>query len=517
MCAVCSEGLEGYQVSKCKGHYDCGKYGFVFYALEVPICSEENYLLFMASQRNLYEKTQSYFMALWTIANAQIATDNSLTKLYIATFDRAPDTVGLEYWIQSWLSLEEIAQSFFEQQETLEKYNGKSNRELIDIVYLNLFQREVDEEGLLYWQNALETQAVSRDKFILATMNGALGDDAILLNTKTTIWVSCQKSITREKFDTDDKYIAFLKEIINAPYALESWSCLLDEPVIVQDTLPTITKPTLVTRTEDSITVKGDITDSDGVKYTKTYRAYINNEEIASNTTGKFTDLEADTKYYFTIEWKVQNGASWDWEVVQSPKSSAIKTKEVVVNSYTPYTPPVTNQAPDAIIEIFDGYTTTIAVGEITKLDASSSIDSDWEISSYRWYNDADDTLGTEATYSYTWSSIWDENIHLEVTDNDWAKDTATQIIETYDINPLPTITFWPDVTVTDLDVILLDWKDYIDVEYTNVLEWAEYSISWHEDFHINQENGNIYYTWDAEERVDDHELTVWVKNTGFE
>ena len=72
--------------------------------------------------------------------------------------------------------------------------------------------------------------------------------------------------------------------------------------MIVQDTLPTITKPTLVTRTEDSITVKGDITDSDGVKYTKTYRAYINNEEIASNTTGKFTDLEADTKYYFTIE-----------------------------------------------------------------------------------------------------------------------------------------------------------------------------------------------------------------------
>jgi len=285
-------------------------------------------------------------MALWTIANAQIATEDSLTKLYIATFDRAPDTVGLEYWIQSWLSLEEIAQSFFEQQETLEKYNGKSNRELIDIVYLNLFQREVDEEGLLYWQNALETQAVSRDKFILATMNGALGDDAILLNTKTTIWVSCQKSITREKFDTDDKYIAFLKEIINAPYALESWSCLLDEPVIVQDTLPTITKPTLVTRTEDSITVKGDITDSDGVKYTKTYRAYINNEEIASNTTGKFTDLEADTKYYFTIEWKVQNGASWDWEVVQSLKSSYIETKEKeVVNNYTPYYPPYV--APD--------------------------------------------------------------------------------------------------------------------------------------------------------------------------
>ncbi len=77
--------------------------------------------------------------------------------------------------------------------------------------------------------------------------------------------------------------------------------------MIVQDTLPTITKPTLVTRTEDSITVKGDITDSDGVKYTKTYRAYSKNsnasyEEIASNTTGKFTDLEADTKYYFTIE-----------------------------------------------------------------------------------------------------------------------------------------------------------------------------------------------------------------------
>lgn len=37
MCAVCSEGLEGYQVSKCKGHYDYGKYGFVFYTLNTKM------------------------------------------------------------------------------------------------------------------------------------------------------------------------------------------------------------------------------------------------------------------------------------------------------------------------------------------------------------------------------------------------------------------------------------------------------------------------------------------------
>lgn len=54
---------------------------------------------------------------------AEEATDESVAGLYVATFDRAPDGAGLDYWVEeSNLSLEGIAESFFDQPETKEKY-----------------------------------------------------------------------------------------------------------------------------------------------------------------------------------------------------------------------------------------------------------------------------------------------------------------------------------------------------------------------------------------------------------
>ncbi|WP_367278395.1 DUF4214 domain-containing protein [Sulfurimonas sp.] len=44
---------------------------------------------------------------------------NDVCKLYVATFNRAPDAAGLSYWVNnSGLSIEGIAQSFFDQPET---------------------------------------------------------------------------------------------------------------------------------------------------------------------------------------------------------------------------------------------------------------------------------------------------------------------------------------------------------------------------------------------------------------
>ena len=49
---------------------------------------------------------------------AEVATQTNVTRLYIATFDRTPDIAGLNYWVgSSNLSLESIAQSFFDQED----------------------------------------------------------------------------------------------------------------------------------------------------------------------------------------------------------------------------------------------------------------------------------------------------------------------------------------------------------------------------------------------------------------
>ena len=61
------------------------------------------------------------FLLFWvanTILFATQANYQNISQLYVATFNRAPDVKGLDYWVQSALEIENIAKSFFEQPET---------------------------------------------------------------------------------------------------------------------------------------------------------------------------------------------------------------------------------------------------------------------------------------------------------------------------------------------------------------------------------------------------------------
>jgi len=117
-------------------------------------------------------------------------TKEELTQLYIATFNRAPDEAGLNYWLnESGLeSLEEVAESFFESEEAQSLYgNTNSVQEMVEAAYVNLFGREADSEGLEYWTQELESGEVSESHMIVAMMNGAQGSDAVVLDNKTAV------------------------------------------------------------------------------------------------------------------------------------------------------------------------------------------------------------------------------------------------------------------------------------------------------------------------------------------
>ena len=70
--------------------------------------------------------------------------EREVVKLYVATFNRAPDTPGLWYWVyDSGLPLAGVAESFFQQPETQALYPpGSSTDSFIKAVYRNLFNRE---------------------------------------------------------------------------------------------------------------------------------------------------------------------------------------------------------------------------------------------------------------------------------------------------------------------------------------------------------------------------------------
>ena len=123
---------------------------------------------------------------------AQALTTQEIGAVYTATFDRVPDKEGVEYWLNSGLSIEEIAQSFFDQEETQAKYpEATTVEEFIEAVYQNLFARESDTSGLEYWKEQLESGTIAKAHFIIALINGAqdteMGNDKTILEEKTKI------------------------------------------------------------------------------------------------------------------------------------------------------------------------------------------------------------------------------------------------------------------------------------------------------------------------------------------
>ena len=118
---------------------------------------------------------------------SEVPNYKNVTRLYIATFNRTPDIEGLKYWVyDSKLSLEEIASSFFDQPETKKRYPNTTDLDyFIKSVYKNLFDREPDSAGLNYWHEQLSNGYIKKGEFILAVINGALGDDRYKLALST--------------------------------------------------------------------------------------------------------------------------------------------------------------------------------------------------------------------------------------------------------------------------------------------------------------------------------------------
>jgi len=125
-------------------------------------------------------------------ASEEIPNQEEVAKLYVATFNRAPDSVGLNYWTNdSGLKLSKIAQSFFDQSETKLLYpDGTENRDFIQSVYGNLFNRLPDDAGWDYWIEQLDNNIFSKNRFIEVVINGAQNNDSSILSNKTEVGIS---------------------------------------------------------------------------------------------------------------------------------------------------------------------------------------------------------------------------------------------------------------------------------------------------------------------------------------
>lgn len=127
-----------------------------------------------------------------------------VTEIYVATFERAPALSGLEYWTNAVetgkFTIENVAQSFFDQPETQAKFpEGSSNSAFITTVYNNTLSRDPAQAGLAYWVDGLDRGLFRRDQAIMTIINGAKAQtgsatDAAMLAKKTEIGLLFAKS-----------------------------------------------------------------------------------------------------------------------------------------------------------------------------------------------------------------------------------------------------------------------------------------------------------------------------------
>jgi Domain of unknown function (DUF4214) len=131
-----------------------------------------------------------------------------ITELYIGYYDRAPDTVGGEFWLIAFLSavgpgvdptleLTTLANDFANSSESTAIYpfltlpNPANAASFVTQVYANLLNRAPDAPGLAFWTVELQSGAVTPGGFIItveASVNMQVGTaDALTLANKITV------------------------------------------------------------------------------------------------------------------------------------------------------------------------------------------------------------------------------------------------------------------------------------------------------------------------------------------
>jgi hypothetical protein len=124
---------------------------------------------------------------------ATSAQIKSLHALYIGCFDRAADPAGLSFWIKAidgGATLDTITDAFAAANEAKELYpylafpGIVTHNAFISSIYLNLFNRAADADGLKYWSDLLEAGTVTPGDMIQAITNGALTTDKAILDNK---------------------------------------------------------------------------------------------------------------------------------------------------------------------------------------------------------------------------------------------------------------------------------------------------------------------------------------------
>ena len=139
---------------------------------------------------------------------------DAVQRLYVAYFNRPADPASLEAYeamlptdsVATQAELQAIADKYFSPSaEYASRYDGKSNADIINTLYNNLFGRDAEPEGLLSWTAKLNSGAESFASIALQLSFSAQGTDADAIAAK----ISAAKAFTTQVASDINSIIGF--------------------------------------------------------------------------------------------------------------------------------------------------------------------------------------------------------------------------------------------------------------------------------------------------------------------
>ncbi|MBW2069086.1 MAG: DUF4214 domain-containing protein [Deltaproteobacteria bacterium] len=114
-----------------------------------------------------------------------------MQEVYVAYYGRPADPAGLDWWSnqlrQAGGNLDAIIQAFGNSEEFERRYGGLSNSELIDTIYLQMFNRWPDEAGKNFYLRQLNLGTMTLQSITLNVLDGAVGTDAVIIDHKVEV------------------------------------------------------------------------------------------------------------------------------------------------------------------------------------------------------------------------------------------------------------------------------------------------------------------------------------------
>jgi hypothetical protein len=113
----------------------------------------------------------------------------AVQELYVAYFGRPADVAGLDYWTNvveaQGGSTTAVSASFATQPEYIVAFFGKTNAQVVDQIYLNMFGRGTSTtDGRAYWVDLLNKGTVGISTIVAEVANGAQGSDGVAVENK---------------------------------------------------------------------------------------------------------------------------------------------------------------------------------------------------------------------------------------------------------------------------------------------------------------------------------------------